>query len=239
MSHSVEEEVRQILAMTDPAKVQAKRAGRKGQLTKLDSSVRILMESSLATIRPGELQEKTEEITRSSILFDALQERLEELSLQAASDFPLEEEEAQADTVRSEIRTNLSKAKVLQEKQAMYVSGAVALESLSSMLELDLAAGLNLPAVHSDLESLKFQVTQFRKESLCYQMDMEIHELRSKLTSILKEINARILDEQMKDRAPSSRESFLKPSEIIVKSAPTTKHKVALLKFDGTSLDWK
>ncbi len=70
-------------------------------------------------------------------------------------------------------------------------------------------------------------------------MDMEIHELRSKLTSILKEINARILDEQMKDRAPSSRESFLKPSEIIVKSSPTTKHKVALPKFDGTSLDWK
>ena len=94
MSHSVEEEVRQTLAMTSPAKVQAKRAGRKGQLTKLDSSVRILMESSLATIRPGELQEKTEEITRSSILFDVLQERFEELSLQAASDFPLEEEEA-------------------------------------------------------------------------------------------------------------------------------------------------
>ncbi len=112
-----------------------------------------------------------------------MQERFEELSLQAASDFPLEEEEARADTVRSEIKTNLSKVKVLQEKQAMYVSGVVALESLSSMLELDT---LNLPAVHSDLESLKSQVTQFRKESLCYQTNMEIHELRSKLTSILK-----------------------------------------------------
>ncbi len=45
----------------------------------------------------------------------------------------------------------------------MYVSGVVALESLSSIFELDT---LNLPAVHSDPESLKSQVTQFKKESL-------------------------------------------------------------------------
>ncbi len=69
MPLALEEEIKQIQALMDDAKVNAKRTSRKGQLTRMDTTIHSLLDTPLASIRPGDVKDRLEEVTRLSSNF--------------------------------------------------------------------------------------------------------------------------------------------------------------------------
>ncbi len=234
MPLALEEEIKQIQALMDPAKVRAKRTSRKGQLTRMDASIRSLLDTPLASIRPGDVKDRLEEATRLSSLFDTLQERYEELSSELTN-FNLEEEVAQGEIVRSENNASIQRLKILMEKVHIYSTGFVILESLSALLDLETPSS---PVILSEFKTLKLQISEFRKDSLFYSSDGEISRLRGEISATMKDINEQISTAQ-KEFDKSNKCHDL-PSEVYMKPIVQNSFKLTLdlPKFSGKPIDW-
>ena len=181
---TLEEELKFIRSLTDPAKVRDKRSSRKGQLTKLESQVRTLQDTPYAEIRPSDIDKKLKEATRSSNLFDALQEQYEDL-LQGTESSNIKDEVSRGELVREENYKIVEILEVLQEKINLYDVGMVVLDSLVTLSHVD---DITKPIYTAELQKLREQTSDFKKNTRCFTSDPEIDRLRSQIISVTKEV---------------------------------------------------
>ena len=144
--------------------------------------------------------------------------------------FNWEDESSHSQTIHNEQQAIIGKFETLRQQVQMYDTGLVPLEACDT---LSTSTSLVFPLVIAELTSVKGQINDYKITLHPYEDHPRLEEIRRKLVALSKEVYDKIAVAQVvsKTTPESSTAEDIKPR--------TSKVKVSLPTFDGSSLDWR
>ncbi len=229
MRASMEEDLQQIADIQDLKLAKNKRTSRKGKLTLLFGYLRSIDTTSANLLRTSEIQRKLDEALRSSSLFDALQDRVEQLSA-SVPNFDMEVEQSQAASQRDENDMLIKKLETKLHIATLFYKGEALLEDMTDYHKRNSYTGSS--AIRA-LSQLTKDLRQYREESGPYRSIEEIGTMCRNLGDLLNEITERV-DEGDKSYSEKSTSESVTPARI----QPYSKLHLDPPTFSGKPVDW-
>ncbi len=182
--------------MIDLGKIQSKRSYRGRIIIQIYDSSKDIFTLQLGAIDPANLDKKIAELNKHFLIYEATQERFEEISLDKET-FNWEDESSRSQTIRNEQQAIIGKFETLRRQVQMY------------------------------------EINDYKKILRPYEDHPEFEEIRLKLVALSKEVYDKNAEAQVvsKTTLESSTAEDIKPR--------TSKVRVSLPTFDGSSLYWK
>ncbi len=235
MPSAIEELLERIQELNDLKIIEGKRTYRKGLITKVMKKIDAIERKPLRNARLSDVTRHLGEMEQAARLFEALQDRYEEV-LSAIPDSDIEGEQAKGELTKQEHQDFIERVVDLKVRLNRYHEGLTLRDTIEAIFDSEI---LNVPAIISRISQVEKLTQSFRSNTIDYAEDETISPVRQAIHGDLKSLFKRLAAEQKATAKDSLEESTSIPTSGVIVKSNTSRLKVSLPKFDGSPLEWR
>ncbi len=235
MPSAIEELLEQIQELNDLKIIEGKRTYRKGLITKVMKKIDAIERKPLRNASLSDVTRHLGEMEQAARLFEALQDRYEEV-LSAIPDSDIEGEQAKGELTKQEHQDFIERVVDLKVRLNHYHEGLTLRDTIEAIFDSEI---LNVPAIISRISQVEKLTQSFRSNTIDYAEDETISPVRQAIHGDLKSLFKRLAAEQKATAKDSLEESTSIPTSGVIVKSNTSRLKVSLPKFDGSPLEWR
>ncbi len=181
-----------IQELNDLKIIEGKRTYRKGLITKVMKKIDAIERKPLRNARLSDVTRHLGEMEQAARLFEALQDRYEEV-LSAIPDSDIEGEQAKGELTKQEHQDFIERVVDLKVRLNHYHEGLTLRDTIEAIFDSEI---LNVPAIISRISQVEKLTQSFRSNTIDYAEDETISPVRQAIHGDLKSLFMRLSAEQ-------------------------------------------